>query len=408
MTSSYESALVKVWNFTAGVVPAQFMSPRLSVEALVGAAVKKTKLDDFGEDSFRKSLQQLVIALEADQTLHPFGRFFLSQMLTGLLINRLKLIDLWKREPGILEQPLVTPLLILGLPRTGTSFLFELLAADPGHRYLTNWEATVAQVPPAGDYAWADDPRRKLGRFLMRFQDYLAPQMREIHTFHLDGPEECTSLLMQSFSTLAIAAMFNVPSYSQWLTTADHEPTYVHFKRILQTLQWKYPGERWLLKSPSHIDGVDSILNVFPDARFVQTHRDPVKAVASFASLCAAFRGLCSKSVDMAEVGEQALDRLATDFERYLAVRKQCDESSFVDLHYRDLIDQPLVTVREIYERFDLPFSPNAQVNMEAYLNKEREGGGHQYKPEDFGLSAKGIRDRFQAYIDTFNISIED
>jgi len=329
-------------------------------------------------------------------------------MLVGLLTNRAKLEVQWEQHPAILEQPIKAPLIILGLPRTGTSFLFDLLSEDPEHRYLTNWEATVGQVPPPGNYSWANDPRRKLGRHLLRFQNYLIPQMKDIHTFHLDGPEECTSLLMQGFSTLAIAAMFNVPSYSQWLTTADHEPTYVHFKRILQSLQWKYPGERWLLKSPSHIDAVDSILKVFPDARFVQMHRDPVKAVASFASLCAAFRGLCSNSVDMAEVGEQALDRLAIDFERYLMVRKQCDSASFVDLQYRDLVDKPMTTVGAIYQHFDLPFSSVAQANMRAYLDKPREGGGHQYQPEDFGLTAEGIRSRFQAYIDTFNIPLDD
>ncbi|MEZ0186586.1 MAG: sulfotransferase [Candidatus Reddybacter sp.] len=351
-------------------------------------------------------MAELLNALNADANLHPFGRFYIKQMLVGLLVNRAKLTALWQRQPEILNSEISAPLIILGLPRTGTSFLFELLAEDPSHRYLSNWEATVGQVPP-GNYRWANDPRRKLGRHLLRFQNYLIPQMKEIHTFHLDGPEECTSLLMQGFSTLAIAAMFNVPAYAQWLSTADHEPTYRHFKKILQTLQWQYPGERWLLKSPSHIDAVDSILTVFPDARFVQTHRDPVKAVASFASLCAAFRGLCSTSVDMHEVGEQALDRLAIDFESYLEVRKTCDGANFVDLQYRDLVTNPLATVGGIYEHFALPFSLVTEANMTAYLAKEREGGGHQYRPEDFGLSAKGIRDRFQAYIDTFNIPID-
>ncbi|MBQ0720351.1 MAG: sulfotransferase [Gammaproteobacteria bacterium] len=330
-------------------------------------------------------------------------------MLVGLLTNRAKLQALWGQHPEILEQSISAPFIILGLPRTGTSFLFDLLAEDPAHRYLTNWEATVGQVPPPGSYSWANDPRRKLGRYLLRFQNYLVPQMKDIHTFRLDGPEECTSLLMQEFSTLAIASMFNVPAYSQWLNSADHVPTYRHFKRILQTLQWKYPGERWLLKSPSHIDAVGSILKVFPDARFVQTHRDPVKAIASYASLCAAFRGICSKSVDLHEVGEQALDRLATDFDRYLAVRKQCDSSSFVDLQYDDLVDDPLGTVSSIYQHFGLDFSDAAQTNMKAFLAQEREGGGsHSYKPEDFGLTAKGIRDRFQNYISTFNVSIDE
>ncbi|MDF1831235.1 MAG: sulfotransferase [Porticoccaceae bacterium] len=402
----YQSNLVRAWNVIARVLPG-IATPDLTLDSLLFSARRQAKSDDFGSDTFDKPLLELLNALNTDHNLHAFGRFYIKQMLVGLLANRAKLVALWEKQPEILEIEVAAPLIVLGLPRTGTSFLFDLLAEDPSHRYLTNWEATVGQVPPPGDYSWDNDPRRRLGRYLLRFQNYLIPQMKEIHTFHLDGPEECTSLLMQGFSTLAIAAMFNVPAYSQWLTTADHEPTYEHFKKTLQTLQWKYPGERWLLKSPSHIDAVDSILKVFPDARFVQTHRDPVKAVASFASLCAAFRGLYSTSVDMHKVGEQALDRLATDFDSYLGVREACGNSNFVDLLYRDLVAEPLATVGSIYEHFSMPISPVAEANMAAYLDKEREGGGHQYKPEDFGLSAEGIRDRFRAYIDRFNIPLD-
>jgi len=408
MVASYQSTLVKLWNYCSNFIPGSAMNPQLELATLIRAVNRKVDFSDFNDSYAIEALEKLLEALQGNTELHPFGRFYTQQMLTGLLVNRAKLHACWHDAPEILDEKIISPLFILGLPRTGTSFLFELLAEDPVHRYLTNWEATVGQVPPPGSYSWANDPRRKVGRHLLRFQNYLIPQMKDIHTFHLDGPEECTSLLMQGFSTLAIAAMFNVPSYSQWLTTADHEPTYVHFKRILQTLQWKYPGERWLLKSPSHIDAVDSMLKVFPDARFVQMHRDPVKAVASFASLCAAFRGLCSNSVDMAEVGEQALDRLATDFERYLTVRTQCDGASFVDLQYRDLVDKPMETVGTIYQHFDLPFSSIAQANMATYLDKPREGGGHQYQPEDFGLTAEGIRSRFQAYIDTFDIPLDN
>lgn len=406
MHSPYQSLLVKAWNTAASLSPVRG-GQEYQLDRLLHSAAKTAKGAHFDDDGYREPLSELLNALNTDGDLHAFGRFYIKQMLVGLLANRAKLTALWERQSEILDGEIAEPLIILGLPRTGTSFLFDLLAEDPSHRYLTNWEATVGQVPPPGNYSWANDPRRKLGRHLLRFQNYLIPQMKEIHTFHLDGPEECTSLLMQGFSTLAIAAMFNVPAYAQWLNTADHEPTYRHFKKILQTLQWKYPGERWLLKSPSHIDAVDSILKVFPDARFVQTHRDPVKAVASFASLCAAFRGLCSTSVDMHEVGEQALDRLATDFDSYLEVRKACDDSNFVDLQYQDLVAKPLAAVGSIYEHFTMPFSPVAQANMVAYLDKEREGGGHQYRPEDFGLSAEGIRDRFQSYIDRFNIPLD-
>ncbi|MEZ0175032.1 MAG: sulfotransferase [Candidatus Reddybacter sp.] len=401
---AYQSALVGSWNFTARVLPRGTRLPSLELSHLLSAAVKAGRAEDFGSDDFREPLQQLLASLEEGDNLHPFGRFYIKQMLVGLLVNRLKLVELWKHQPQVLNERITAPLIILGLPRTGTSFLFELLAQDPAHRYLTNWEATVAQVAPEGNYSWEKDPRRKLGRRLMRFQNYLAPQMREIHSFHLDGPEECTPLLMQGFSTLAIASMFNVPQYSEWLNTASHTETYRHFKKILKTLQWKYPGERWLLKSPSHIEAVDSLLGVFPDARLVQIHRDPVKAVASFASLSATFRGICSSKVDMEELGQQALSRLSRDFSTYLRVRKNCDSSRFFDLMYRDLITDPTASVDRVYQHFGMKLSKEAGQQMRQYLGRKREGGGHNYSPEDFGLSAAQIRDQFGDYIEAFGI----
>lgn len=403
----YQSALVRTWNYFARVLPLESMSPRLELSRLLLAAEKAAQLGDFGSDDFRQPLQQLLLSLEEGDKLHPFGRFYIKQMLTGLLVNRLKLVEYWKREPQVLDGKVVAPLVILGLPRTGTSFLFELLAQDPAHRYLTNWEATVAQAPQPGRYTWAGDPRRKLGRRLMRFQSYLAPQMQEIHNFHLDGPEECTPLLMQGFNTLAIASMFNVPAYSQWLNNAPHQETYCHFKKTLQTLQSKYPGERWLLKSPSHIEAVDSLLEVFPDACLVQTHRDPVKAVTSFASLCAAFRGICCSNIDMDELGEQVLNRLSHDFSTYLQVRKTCVQEQFYDLMYSDLVADPKGSVESLYQHFGMELTDEACQQMAAYLGREREGGGHFYSPEDFGLSAGRIRDRFQDYIEAFGIPVD-
>lgn len=397
-----------MWNNLSKVIPDSLISPRFKLAPLLARAVVLAKVKDFGDDDFREPLQQLLDSLQEGETLHPFGRFYIKQMLLGLLVNRLKLVDLWKRQPEVLDEKITSPLIILGLPRTGTSFLFELLAQDPAHRYLTNWEATVAQVPPKGNYSWDQDPRRKLGRRLMGFQNYLAPQMREIHNFHLDGPEECTPLLMQGFSTLAIASMFNVPSYSVWLDNACHDSSYRYFKKVLQTLQWKYPGQRWLLKSPSHIEAVGSLLDIFPDTHLVQTHRDPVKAVASFASLCAAFRGICCSNIDMDELGEQVLNRLSHDFSAYLRLRKTCAQEHFYDLMYRDLVVDPEASINSIYKYFGMELTDEAKQQMAAYLGREREGGGHTYSPEDFGLSAGQIRDKFQDYIETFDIPVDE
>jgi hypothetical protein len=389
-------------------MPGQLMSPALSPQALMNLAVKRTGLDDFGGSDFREPLEILVQSLQDTGDLHPFGRFYVNAMFTELLINRLKLVDLWKRQPDISGEPIGQPVIILGLPRTGTSFLFNLLALDPAHRVLTNWETTVSQVPPEGAYGFRQDPRRKKGRFLMRFQNYLVPQMKKMHQFYLDGPEECTPLLMQGFATQALAGLFNVPDYSGWLDTASHAATYRHHRRILQTLQWKYPGERWLLKSPDHIAALADILETYPDACIVHTYRDPVKSVASWASLNSAFRGIYMQSINVAELGRQVLDRLSSDVRAYLEQRQDIEKNRIIDLSYERLSGNPLEAIHGLYEQFGLVMSAAAEARIHAFLAQDRKTRrSHQYSPGDFGLTARSIQERFQEYIDRFNIERE-
>lgn len=384
------------------------LSPSLSLDELLTLARGKENNQHFEITTFLDPLERLLASVETSCDLHPFGRFFVKQMIIGILVNRLKLENIWHQRPEILSETIQSPLIILGLPRTGTSYLFNLLSQDPDHRFLSNWEATVSQVPPDGSYSYENDPRRKLGKHLMKFQHYLAPQMQDLHTFYLDGPEECTSILIQEFTTQALAGMFNTPAYSEWLDTAPHTATYHHHKRVLQTLQWKYPGERWLLKSPAHTEAIESVLEVYPDACLIQMHRDPVKAVSSFASLCAAFRGIYSKSIDSGEVGSQALSRMAFDFNHYLEKRSECDASRFLDLQYRDLVEDPLGTVKHIYNRFELTLSSSAEARMQAFLAKDlKSKSSHHYSPKDFGLNDQLIRKHFQRYIDAYSIPEE-
>lgn len=384
------------------------MSPALSLDTVMNSAVSNAGFDDFGSHSFHEPLRLLLGSLEDTGDLHPFGRFYVKAMVVELLTNRLKMVDLWGRQPDILSTTVRRPVIILGLPRTGTSFLFNLLSQDPAHRVLSNWETTVSQVPPEGPYTYKNDPRRKKGRYLMRFQNYLVPQMKDIHQFYLDGPEECTPLLMQEFTTQAFAGMFNMPSYSKWLNTASHLPTYRHHKRILQTLQWKYPGERWLLKSPDHITAIEAILDTYPDACLIQLHRDPVRSVASWASLNAVFRGIYMRSVDARVLGQQVLERLAADVADYLSQREHCVANRLFDLHYKDLTSDPLAVVQRIYDRFELVLSPDAESRIQTFLATDRKKKrAHHYSPWDFGLTPKLILERFQDYIDAFNIDRE-
>jgi sulfotransferase family protein len=405
-TAPYQSSLVKLWNLAAKLKHDSNKGDPFSLTEFLHPTNKESSNGRSKTDPHIDALACLLSSLNNSGNLHPFGRFYVKTLFNELLVNRAQLSALWKRNPEILNEKISRPLIILGLPRSGTSFIFNLLAQDPNHRFLRNWETTVSQSPPEGYCTYQHDPRRRKGRFLMYFQNFLAPHLKDIHEFYLDGPEECTPLLMQGFATQAFSGMFNVPAYSAWLDTASHTETYQHHKRILQTLQWKYPGQRWLLKSPDHLAAVDSIMEVYPDACLVHLHREPVQSISSWASLNAAFRGIYMHSIDSEELGFQALDRLSKDMDSYLIQRHHHNPDQFLDVYYHSLISDPLGVVQKIYQHFDLEFAPDTKQIMSVFLDVAgKKSGPHRYTTEQFGLSPDVIRTRFKNYIDAFHVS---
>lgn len=403
---SFQPRLVKVWNFCSSSIFGT-SGGDFSPDAIMRAAVKRAGVSDFDDTDFLEGLNIYLDSLGQSETLHPFGRFYVRQMIIAMLVHRLKLVELLARHPEILNERMVRPIIVLGLPRSGTSLLFNLLAQDPAHRFMANWESFIAQVPPKGHYSFRNDPRRKKSKWVLGLQKYLMPDLDKFHAFIPDGPEECTPILMQGFATQAFAGGFNVPAFSSWLDKADHEPTYRHHKRVLQALQWKYPGERWLLKSPDHIAAIDAILKIHKDACIVHIHRDPVKSVSSWASLNLCYRGVYYRYVDTHELGHQVLNRLANDLDRYMIERESYAAERFLDMQYADLIKDPVKTVRQIYDHFGFQITGEAERRMRAFMsaNPRHKHGVHRYEPEDFGLTAKMIRRRFQKYIDSFKVS---
>lgn len=399
----YQSALVKLWN----LLQKDGSKSAISLEKIVAKVEQKVGDDNWKNGEHWDGLSILAASLNKTGNLHSFGRFYVKTLLTDFLIQRARLHEYWTQNSVVLNETIEKPIIILGLPRSGTSFIFNLLAQDQNHRFLRNWETTVSQIPPKRGYSYANDPRRRIGRGLLKFQNYLAPQLQTIHEFFLDGPEECTPLLMQSFATQALVGLFNVPAYSEWLDGADRDETYRHHKRILQTLQWTYPGEKWLLKSPDHLGAIDSMLKVYPDACFVHLHRNPVQSVVSWASLNAAFRGIYMRSIDFSALGQQTLGRLANDMDRYLVQRSAQPHDRFFDLDYRVLVDNPLQAVKAIYDYFNMNLSAGAHRNMLLLLEQERKKSRiHRYRPENYGLTEKAIKSRFENYIKTFSLPV--
>lgn len=370
------------------------------------AAVRRSGVADFGDRDFLEGLKVLLAALDQHEEYHPFGRFYLRQMIIAMLVHRLGHVELVKQHPEIYREDIARPVIILGLPRSGTTLLFNLLAMDPAHRFMANWEAFISQVPPKGQYSFEHDPRRRQAKWMLRFQKYLMPDIDTMHVFAAEKPEECTPILMQSFATQAFVGGFNIPAFSSWLDTADHIPTYRYHKRVLQALQWKYPGERWLLKSPDHLPAVDAILKTYPDACLIHIHRDPVSSVSSWASLGFAYRSVYYPYIDTVELGEQVLARLANDMDRYMEIRGPRADGRFHDLDYAELLKNPIEAVKRIYAAFGFELSGQTEEKMRGLLaeNPKNKHGVHHYKPLDFGLTNVMIRRRFEKYIDTFKV----
>jgi hypothetical protein len=373
---------------------------------MLATASRRTGLHDFGEDSFRDPLARLVRSIESEARLNLVGRIAAREDLTGMLMNRLFVERDRAQHPDIAREEVRRPLVILGMPRSGSTFLHGLLAQDPAHRVPLHWELRFPSPPP--DRATrATDPRIARAARHIRWFHRLAPEFKKIHPVGAELPEECVVVLSHAFRSFEFSSTWFVPSYQSWLEQADLEPAYRHHRRVLQNLQWRCPGDRWLLKAPPHLPGLRALCAVYPDADLVMTHRDPLEVVASVASLHVTLRRTFSRAVDPLAVGPEVSRMLADDIRRGFAARDDgcAPPERFLDVWYTQLMDDPLAVVRRIYRHFDLPLTADAEARMRAYLGahpKDREGR-HVYSLAQFGLDADVERARYREYWDRWS-----
>jgi hypothetical protein len=367
---------------------------------MLADAERRAGLSDFGDDRFREGLEVLVRAFEEQGQAHTFGRLFFRESCVRLLVNRLKIQDDLTRHPEILEVPVRRPLFITGLPRSGTTLLHRLMAQDPEGRPLLLWE-TLEPSPPPRPETYRADPRIGRARKTLRTLHALAPRIATAHTFDAESPEECNSLFAHGFLAGYNGFMYDVPDYVEWLRQQDLVEPYRYLRRQLQLLSWRMPEARWVLKAPAHLYGLDAILAVFPDARIVQTHRDPVRVLPSLCSLASAFRGIVSDRVDLRRLGAEFTEAMARGPERAMAVRATADPAHFFDVAYPSLVADPVGVVREICRHFGDPVGPEFEGRMRRWLaeNPQHKHGVHRYSLEQFGLDAATVNDRFAAYL---------
>lgn len=378
----------------------------LDADALLEEAADATGLDDFGPSTYREGLDVLIAAAEAEARLSDPGRDQLAAMIRSRLENRLALYDWHRRHPEIGAERVDAPVVVVGLWRTGTTILSYLLAQDPDSRALRRWEAAIPCPPPGLDPA-ADAARvARLERQIAR-QHASMPELAAINLQEADGPTECVLTLSHEFKGQLYDCSLHIPSYYDWNRRTDQRSAYEHHLATLQLLQWKQPGDRWMLKAPSHTLSLDALVAVYPDARLVVSHRDPTVSLASACDFWERQMQSFSDDIDLHALGAHWADIFEDAMSCLIDFHGRHDPRLLLDLPYESLRN-PMDAVDAIYAAWDLPLSGETRDRMETFLADHRAGkhGAHSYSLERYGLDRATLLERFRPYIDHFDVTI--
>jgi hypothetical protein len=378
----------------------------LDAEELLATARGRTGLDDFGPPGWRHQYDLLMRALNEEADLSPLGRYNIRDVLLSLLEARLKAERLLADHPEILDVPVEAPIIIYGLPRTGTTLLQRLIARDEGLRHLKYWESENPMPLGSVEKPLPEpDPRIRRARFRLALLHWAAPMIVDMHEMKAEEADEELWLMAMDFASFFFTGGFFVPSYTAWLTNTDLTESYRYLYKMLQILQWYRPGERWLLKSPQHLGHVRALLNVFPDATLVQTHRDPCTAIGSLLSTLAYAARFNTDRPDARAIG-QSLNEMLEGMLRESIEQRPVGDDRFVDVHFRDLVGDPMSEVRRIYLKAGRELAPDTEAAMRGYLAAEGGGGHakHFYDLADFGLDHAERREALRFYSERFSV----
>ncbi len=382
------------------------MGIKLSSQQFIENAAETAGLADFGGNTFKEGLEALIDSLNTDLDLGEGTAGYFQQVITQILVNRLQVTQLIKDHPEIENEKIQKPLFILGLPRSGTTITQTLMTLDPLSRYLRNFETTGAICPPPRLMPGAPDPRIQACHEGMEGLFSLEPGLRGINgiNFMALGTAECQNLMAHEFVHAGWSAGSSLFGHGNWVGSCDMAQAYTWHKRLLQMLQWKLPNERWVLKAPIHLFGLDLLLATYPDARIVFTHRNPLDAMMSGISMSTRWTRLTTGQADIPTIAEWYPALWAKGLKKALAVREQLKPTSVVDVFHKDLSENPIHTIEGIYRHFDMPLSLTARKRMQVWLrdNPRHRFGSHTYAPEEFGLTPERERDRFDFYYAAF------
>jgi len=379
----------------------------LDRDSIIRRARKRTGLDDLGSDRYVDVLDRLIEnAREIEIT--SLGKTCINFLAYRTAVNRLRIEEYIRKHPEVEDISIRSPLFVVGLPRTGTTLLQNVLAEGPGFRALRLWEM-------ATPYPLSDDPERdrklRIRRIdlPLRLVKATVPEMSAAHDVEVDSREECWLLLANTLVLTNTDIATGLHDWNRWLMEMDREWVFREYKRMLQVQAHAVPTERLVLKCPSHLWNLEPILRVFPDACIVWTHRDPVMSIASFSSLMGLARRLFFGSIDMELVGRLMEDRFHATVQEAQRIRDRTGSDRFYDINFDALIKDIPGAVARIKEHFGLPHGKEAKEAVKAYLHRPRKDkpGKHVYGPEQFGLDPEEIVDRFSDYIERYGVTIK-
>ena len=382
---------------------------RLSTETLAAKAQEAAKLDDFGSDGWQDGFEILVDSINDEGNLSQLGRMIVRGLLGSTLELRLRVVDWAKQRSEVTREQITAPIVVSGLPRTGTTLLSNLLDLDPMNRSLLAWEsAAVAPPPTLSNHR--EDPRIAASIKGTGHLAKLAPKVQAMHPMAATLPTECVTLLGGDFKSIHFETQGTFDTYGAWFETCDMIPAYQFHRLCLQVLQSGIPTQRWALKTPSHLWHLDALYAVYPDVRVVWMHRDPVKVLGSVASLNSTLHATNTQRVDYARVGRTWRDKClhaitaGTEFRD----RRGVDDTVF-DLQYAELMDDPVGSVERIYRHFNMELDDLGRRRMAAWMeeNPQDRFGRHRYTLDQFGLDADEVREQFDRYVDRYQVPSE-
>ncbi|HEY8215773.1 MAG TPA: sulfotransferase [Acidimicrobiia bacterium] len=384
-----------------------------TLDGVLDAARAETGLDELGDDWFREPMSLVLGALDTEAGLSALGRMSAHGQMAGHMRNRLRVEHLVREHPEILDVPVERPIFIVGQPRTGTTHLHNLMAVDPALRSLQYWESlepVLSDAEQAAVEAGEPDPRRERCAAGLAVLHETLPHFKRMHDMTVDHVHEEIQLLALSGSTMLFETMGVMPSWRDWYLAHDQTPSYGYLKRVLQCCQWLRGGDRWVLKSPQHVEQIPALLGVFPDATFVFTHRDPVSVIASTSTMMSYTARMSQEKLDAPKIGHYWADRVETMLRAGMRDHHLLPTDRSIDVRFDEFMADDLAMVERIYAVADQPYTTDVRRAMEGFMADHPRGvhGGVVYDlAGDFDLDPAELRERLRDYTDEYAITLE-